>query len=389
MRPLSSSNTAQTSGLQELARSVQAGLVLVASTLPSGELRIVRPAGVGVSVHRQYSTVGQFVDAPSWAAILTQQAVRASDYLASRNDARQNYQTKWLSRLGFAHGIVAPLSSPVLPGMPGVVIALRGVGQPDFTDTDLHTLTAAAKTLDNDAAFSAEARLGVKGRVGNRLFIANESGQFLGKSPIVSGLDHTLADNLETFVRGRVASSQESTGGDRVLLADATGEAHPFTTATHANYPALGTGRVLIVTRVPNYTEWLELRGEDFAADEEVGRLLPAFRFMKDHYAEGVTLPAIAKHVHLSPFHFHRRFTDLLGITPKHFLYDCQIARAGELLLESSQELEDIAKMCGFAHQSHFTSRFKQATGLTPTRWRKIRLNGNRPATNPATARIG
>ena len=29
-----------------------------------------------------------------------------------------------------------------------------------------------------------------------------------------------------------------------------------------------------------------------------------------------------------------------------------------------------IAKDCGFAHQSHFTSRFKQAAGITPTRWR-------------------
>jgi AraC family transcriptional regulator len=34
--------------------------------------------------------------------------------------------------------------------------------------------------------------------------------------------------------------------------------------------------------------------------------------------------------------------------------------------------LSEIAKECGFAHQSHFTSRFKQATGLTPTRWRRL-----------------
>jgi AraC family transcriptional regulator len=34
--------------------------------------------------------------------------------------------------------------------------------------------------------------------------------------------------------------------------------------------------------------------------------------------------------------------------------------------------LAEIATACGFAHQSHFTSRFKQATGLTPTRWRRF-----------------
>ena len=29
----------------------------------------------------------------------------------------------------------------------------------------------------------------------------------------------------------------------------------------------------------------------------------------------------------------------------------------------------------GPPHQSHFTSRFKQATGLTPTRWRRFALD--------------
>jgi AraC-like DNA-binding protein len=366
---------------------VQASQVLVASTLPSGELRIVRPAGLGVSVHRQYSSVGQFVDAPSWASILTHQPIRASDYLASRNEARQQYQAKWLSRLGFAHAIVAPLTAPVLPGLPGVLMAMRGVGQADFSDADLHSLASAAKHFDADPSFSADVRSGHRGKTGNRVFIVGENGKFIGPSPAAAGLDPTLADNIEAFARNRVGQAKESTGGDRVLLIDSTGEAHAFTATLHASYPALDHGRVLIVTKVPHYGDWLELRPEDFAADEEVGRLLPAFKFMKEHYAEGVTLPAIAKHVHLSPFHFHRRFTDLLGITPKHFLYDCQVARAQELLLESTRELEEIAKLCGFAHQSHFTSRFKQATGLTPTRWRKIRLNARRSATNPSAAR--
>jgi len=139
---------------------------------------------------------------------------------------------------------------------------------------------------------------------------------------------------------------------------------------------------------VPDASEWLQLHPDDFAADEEVGRLLPAFRFMREQFHAGVTLPAIAKTVHLSPFHFHRRFTEQLGITPKHYLFDCQIARAQELLLESGHELEEIAKLCGFAHQSHFTSRFKQATGLTPTRWRRLKTTSSATVTDRAdTAR--
>ena len=88
--------------------------------------------------------------------------------------------------------------------------------------------------------------------------------------------------------------------------------------------------------------------------------------------ATRATLVEIARTVHLSPFHFHRRFTELLGVTPKHFMLDCQIQQAKGELLARQKELARFAKECGFAHQSHFTSRFKQATGLTPTRWRRM-----------------
>jgi AraC-like DNA-binding protein len=388
MRPLTSTNSPHAAHLADLTRTLKASMILIASTLPNGQLRIVRPGNLGPSLSRLYLAGGQQVDSVSWAAILGQQAIRSSDFLASRNDARQQYQSQWIGRLGFANAIVAPLASPVLPEMPGVIMALRGVGDADFTDADLHTLSAGAKALDADSSFSADARLGYRPRSSNRLFIAAGNGQFLGRSPMVAEIDRTLAEKLEAFAKTH-KGGKDGTSGDRVLFTDSAGEAQAFTVTRHESYPALGHGPVTVLVKVPNYTDWLELRADDFAADEEIGRLLPAFRFMHDNFADGITLPAIAKHVHLSPFHFHRRFTELLGITPKHFLYDCQIARAKELLLESTEELEKVAKLCGFAHQSHFTSRFKQATGLTPTRWRKAKLGATRSATNGATARVG
>ncbi len=110
----------------------------------------------------------------------------------------------------------------------------------------------------------------------------------------------------------------------------------------------------------------------DFAADDEVARLIPALQFMQENFADEISLKHIARTVHLSPFHFHRRFTDLLGITPKHYLYDCQVAESKRRLAARDMDLKEIAASCGFAHQSHFTSRFKQATGLTPTQWRRL-----------------
>ena len=124
------------------------------------------------------------------------------------------------------------------------------------------------------------------------------------------------------------------------------------------------------------------MRPVDLQADPEITRLLPTLKFMQQEFQRGPTLNEIAAKAHLSPFHFHRRFTEQLGLTPKHFLLSCQIHHARKLLMERKTPLAEIAAICGFAHQSHFTSRFKQATGYTPTRWRKMALarqdaNGN------------
>ena len=80
--------------------------------------------------------------------------------------------------------------------------------------------------------------------------------------------------------------------------------------------------------------------------------------------------------------HYSDLAFELLGLTPKQFLLECQINQAKHDLLARDKELAQIAKDCGFAHQSHFTSRFKQATGLTPTRWRRMAQQRREASTN-------
>jgi AraC-like DNA-binding protein len=130
----------------------------------------------------------------------------------------------------------------------------------------------------------------------------------------------------------------------------------------------------------PPLIDWMRLRAEDLMANTEMMRLVPSIEFMTREVADQPGLNAIAESANLSPFHFHRRFTELFGITPKHMLLTTQIAHARRLLARDDHRLAEIARVCGFAHQSHFTSRFKQATGLTPTRW--CRLLANKPGTD-------
>ena len=86
----------------------------------------------------------------------------------------------------------------------------------------------------------------------------------------------------------------------------------------------------------------------------EVPRLRAAEAFMRERLADSPTLREVAKVAHMSPFHFHRRFSLWAGKTPKALLTECQVARAKELLLANTPLIE-VARRCGWGHQAHFT----------------------------------
>jgi len=188
-----------------------------------------------------------------------------------------------------------------------------------------------------------------------------------------AGLDDRLRQQMIDQARRRMQHlNGDGQAFDRVQLPDEHGDIWTFRVVTYRTYPALGEGAYTFYCLTPSCGEWGQVKPTDFQADQELARLIPALKFMRDEFHRGPTLVEISKQVELSPFHFHRRFTELLGLTPKQYLLECQIHEAKTQLLAREKELAEIAGDCGFAHQSHFTSRFKQATGLTPTRWRRM-----------------
>jgi AraC-like DNA-binding protein len=185
-------------------------------------------------------------------------------------------------------------------------------------------------------------------------------------------LDDRLKQQMVSFAKKHAARNGESGRQHRLLLPDSTGDHWVFNTAAYKSYAGLGGGPVVFFCLQPGCRLWSTIRPTDFAADEEISRLIPSLKIMRQEFSRGPTLGEISRTVHLSPFHFHRRFTELIGLTPKHFMLDCQVCECKSQLLSGKKSLAKIAKDCGFAHQSHFTSRFKQATGMTPTRWRRM-----------------
>jgi AraC-like DNA-binding protein len=355
-----------------LNREVPSAEVILLTTLPRGGLQITQPQKVSDSFMKSYVREWHTEDDASWKAITTGKPTKG------KPDSR--FVHDFLVPFGYQHVAACPVAEPVLPGYVGALQVLRTAEQGAFTSQELEKLDEAAARLSTSLKDVRTARSVMQSSYSVdtqptdvRQFVLNEMGEVLGYKPAFDRLDESIREQLMREATRRCQSIQgQAITTDRLLLPDSKGDHWVVNASAFPKYHAIYPGPVVFFSILPSCTDWAMVRASDFQADAEMARLVPAMKFMLQEYHRGPTLTEIAKTVHLSPFHFHRRFSELFGLTPKHFLLECQIHDAKGELLSGEKELAKIAADCGFAHQSHFTSRFKQATGLTPTRWRRM-----------------
>jgi AraC-like DNA-binding protein len=84
-----------------------------------------------------------------------------------------------------------------------------------------------------------------------------------------------------------------------------------------------------------------------------------------------VELIDLASECRLSPGYFARAFKVSTGVTPHRWLNDYRIEKAKTLLAGSKAPLFEIARMCGYADQAHFTKVFSRVVGAPPGTWRR------------------
>jgi AraC-like DNA-binding protein len=363
------------------------------TTLPRGDLQVVQPSNVSDGLLKAYARGYHTEDALTWQTIVRQKPVDARDVWSADALDQTAYAAEWLRPQGLAHVVSLPVSSPVLAGYPGAVHLCRTAEQGPFSKAEVERL--AAVIADHEHR-SEKSRLGAPKKIGTgknasvidrpatRLAIIDANQKSKLPADQWQALDERLRNNMVDYARRKNQQlNGHANAADRVLLPDSHGDNWTFRVVTYKSYPALSNeGPVSFFCLQPDAAEWGVVKPTDINADQELARLVPSLKFMQEHFASGPTLVDIAKTVQLSPFHFHRRFTELFGLTPKQFLLECQINQAKHDLLARDKELAQIAKDCGFAHQSHFTSRFKQATGLTPTRWRRMATERYRVSEN-------
>ena len=84
-----------------------------------------------------------------------------------------------------------------------------------------------------------------------------------------------------------------------------------------------------------------------------------------------LTLARLASVACLSPFHFSRAFKAAIGRSPHHYVSAKRLELAKQLLEKGDQPLAHIALTLKFSCQANFTRAFREATGQTPTQYRR------------------
>lgn len=93
--------------------------------------------------------------------------------------------------------------------------------------------------------------------------------------------------------------------------------------------------------------------------------------YIQTHLESNVSLGELAALVNLSRYHFARAFKKTFGLPPHRFITQCRVAFAKKVLAKERISVEEIAAQTGFSTPRHFSTVFRQTTGLTPMQFRR------------------
>lgn len=92
--------------------------------------------------------------------------------------------------------------------------------------------------------------------------------------------------------------------------------------------------------------------------------------YLANHFAENLSLDAMAAMVHLSPGYLSREFKRAAGCTIGAYVSALRVERAKELLKNGAMKNADIGQAVGIEDPVYFSRMFKKATGLRPSEYR-------------------
>lgn len=105
-------------------------------------------------------------------------------------------------------------------------------------------------------------------------------------------------------------------------------------------------------------------------SEQQPKALTLALDYMNQHFAEPISIRALADAMYVSLHTLERYFHEAMGMTPSAYLKKKRLAYAAELLYKGRNVMETCQES-GFSDYSTFIATFRQHYGMTPLQYRK------------------
>ncbi len=102
-------------------------------------------------------------------------------------------------------------------------------------------------------------------------------------------------------------------------------------------------------------------------------KLMEAVSLMEANLEEPMSLDELARHAGLSRRQLERLFQKHLNCVPTRYYLELRLAKARQLLLQTSMSIVDVAFACGFVSAPHFSKCYRDYFGIPPRDERRLR----------------
>ena len=138
------------------------------------------------------------------------------------------------------------------------------------------------------------------------------------------------------------------------------------------NFYAESAAQFLATHLLSLHSEWSnrtsKVSNPGSIADKRLRRVI---EFMQHHYADDLSLAALAREAGVSRFHFVNLFKKSCGSTPYRYLTGLRMNRAATLLEDGDLGIKEVAAKCGYNSPAYFAAAFQKHFAQSPAEYRK------------------
>lgn len=128
-------------------------------------------------------------------------------------------------------------------------------------------------------------------------------------------------------------------------------------------------GRIMLVeTRSASQAPYLNAAHLTATRDDAIERVID---YMREHLEQDLSIAALADMVAMSERTFVRRFREVAGMPPGHYLQKMRVDTAKRLLEQTDLPLEQIVSRVGYSDISSFRRLFRKEVAVSPRQFRE------------------